>query len=79
MNKGDTLHENEYLSLGQYLMNGKGVKAILQKDGNFVIYKGEKALWASGTEGKFGTMLIMQKDGNLVLYNNVENRYVWAT
>lgn len=69
MNRGDTLKEKQYLTVGQFLMNGKGVKAILQKDGNFVIYKGDKALWATGTEEKHGTKLIMQTDGNLVLYD----------
>lgn len=44
-------------------------RAILQQDGNFVIYSPNRALWATGTDGKTVTHLALQGDGNLVLYN----------
>ena len=68
-NRGTTLYEQQYLTTGQFLINSKGVMAILQEDGNFVMYRHEKALWATGTNGKNGVKLIMQTDGNVVLYD----------
>jgi hypothetical protein len=50
--------------------NGK-YEAIMQTDGNFVIYTGNKqATWATGTNGKGSSpyRLAIQADGNLVVY-----------
>jgi len=57
---------------------GKAVsKAIMQDDGNFVIYGfGGSALWSSDTFGKSGSYLIVQDDGNLVIYQPVAQ---WST
>lgn len=52
--------------------------AILQEDGNFVLYKEGKALWATGTNGKNGVNLIMQTDGNVVLYDP-KGKAIWAS
>src|SRR5687767_14878107 len=46
-------------------------RAIMQGDGNFVVYDGVGALaWASGTAGHDGACLAVQNDGNCVLYHN---------
>lgn len=42
--------------------------AIMQGDGNFVIYRGTTPLWWTGTQGNPGAFLAMQTDGNLVVY-----------
>ena len=42
---------------------------ILQGDGNLVLYKNNKPLWSSGTNGKDTKFLVLQFDGNLVLYD----------
>jgi hypothetical protein len=55
-----------------------GARAVLQGDGNFVIYSASNAvLWASNTAGNPGTTLAVQNDGNVVLYDN--GRALWAT
>jgi surface antigen len=55
-----------------------GYKLRFQSDGNLVLAdKSEKALWATGTEGR-GERLVMQADGNLVIYDS-GNKPLWAT
>jgi hypothetical protein len=47
--------------------------AIMQSDGNFVLYHGGTPVWSSGTGGhpaSYGYYLHLQDDGNLVLYSN---------
>lgn len=56
--------------------NGK-FKLIYQADGNLVIYKGSRAIWASQTNGKPSTHLSFQADGNLVIYNY--DQTVWSS
>lgn len=50
--------------------NGRKVfSAVLQTDGNFVIYGSEgAAIWSTDTDGQRVAWLVMQEDGNLVLY-----------
>lgn len=50
----------------------------LQSDGNVVLYKGEKALWATMTNGKGANSIYVQKDGNFVAYRS-DDRAVWAS
>lgn len=58
--------------------NGKAAsKAIMQQDGNFVIYGYPNAIWASNTNGKPNSTLIVQNDGNVVIYE--PSVPVWAT
>lgn len=55
-----------------------GARAVLQADGNFVIYSASNAvLWASNTAGHPGSTLAIQNDGNVVLYHS--SRALWAT
>ena len=51
--------------------------AIMQSDGNFVVYKNRRAIFATDTVGK-GEYLIMQNSGNLVLYDNKKTE-LWST
>ena len=55
------------------------VQAVLQGDGNLVVYRAGRPVFASRTSG--GDRLLMQPDGNLVLYDEVAGglRAVWST
>lgn len=45
------------------------IRAIMQPDGNFVLYDySGKPLWATGTSGANASFLILQDNGNLVIY-----------
>ncbi|MDT8716128.1 hypothetical protein IAI10_05630 [Clostridium sp. 19966] len=74
---GQSLHTDQWLQSdnGQYY-------AVLQKDGNFVVYdKNNKAKWSSGTNSKNESndyRISMQSDGNLVLYTQGWNAK-WST
>ena len=60
------------LSAGQRLIEARGLHSRnnhalwLQRDGNLVVYKTGKAVWATNTTN--GETLLNQRDGNLVLY-----------
>lgn len=47
--------------------NGR-YRFVYQSDGNLVLYDGNRALWATGTNGRPVGVCIMQGDGNLVIY-----------
>ena len=50
--------------------NRGAVKAIMQYDGNFVVYNSSyRPVWYSGTQGQ-GAYIVIQSDGNLVIYQN---------
>ena len=78
----------EYNAAGQPLWasgtaNQRTVEAILQTDGNFVVYGtpkpdgSQRPLWASGTSGHPGATLQVQDDGNVVIYQG--STPLWAT
>ncbi|PPF67725.1 curculin domain-containing protein [Rathayibacter sp. AY1E8] len=46
-----------------------GFRAVMQSDGNFVVYGPSGALWSSRTSGS-GNYLVMQGDGNAVIYSS---------
>src|SRR5262249_53562293 len=52
-------------------------RLTMQYDGNFVLYQGGSALWATGTWGSTGYTAIQQNDGNLVVYD-VNQHALWA-
>ena len=56
-----------------------GDTAIMQRDGNFVVYTEGKALWASNTNGRGFNYLKLQDDGNLVIYSKITNIPRWAS
>lgn len=55
-----------------------GQCAVMQEDGNFVIYApGARPVWSSNTHGRQGARLALQDDANLVIYQH--GNAVWAT
>lgn len=58
---------------GQQLTSrNRRFRAVLQYDGNFVLYAGgDQVLWASDTVDK-GFRVLMQRDGNLALYDDTK-------
>lgn len=57
-------------------------QALLQRDGNFVIYDGNgQALWASETFGYGGSQpyIVVQDDGNVVFYDAEMEGAFWNT
>lgn len=47
---------------------GKVEEAIMQDDGNFVIYFKDRDPWRIGTDDNINSFLIVQDDGNVVIY-----------
>jgi hypothetical protein len=43
-------------------------QAIMQADGNFVLYGPAGPIWSTGTHGHPGSYLVVQNDGNVVIY-----------
>ncbi|MFI6775358.1 LysM peptidoglycan-binding domain-containing protein [Nocardia sp. NPDC050412] len=61
------------------LTHDQGVeRAVLQEDGNFVLYKGEGAAWATETNGREADRLTVQADRNVVLYGK-DGSALWAS
>lgn len=76
--RGNELYAPATLKPGYYLHSVNGqYKAIMQFDGNFVVYMGSTAIWASGKMGS-GNYAAMQSDGNLVVYSS-SGAPVWAS
>ncbi len=94
-------HMNDFRFVGNVLANGQSIRqgqgirstnnqyaAVLQKDGNFCLYKLDssakygnqfiKCTMTVGGEEKKGAVLTMQADGNLALYNS-KNIHLWST
>ncbi|MFM8315593.1 MAG: hypothetical protein ACKOA8_15025 [Deltaproteobacteria bacterium] len=67
------MNMNEYLYAGDSLVppgpNICNCRAVMQHDGNFVVYKGTRALWNTHTWNNPGAYFVFQNDGNLVVYN----------
>jgi len=77
--KNDRLGANETLHHNQQIVSADGrYRAVVQSDGNFVVYEGGKATWASNTPGSGSTVLSLQSDGNLVLYDH-HGKPTWAS
>jgi Pectate lyase superfamily protein len=70
----NVLDSGQSLAINQFLLSSNsGFKAILQGDGNFVVYNVQgvnpRQIWATGTNGQNISNCMMQEDGNFVLYN----------
>jgi hypothetical protein len=64
------------LAQGQEIDSPNGrFRALMQTDGNFVIYDQGSAIWATGTQGTglAPYRLAVQPDGNLVIYGSSAN------
>ena len=73
VNASYTLYSNWRLKSADSRM-----EAVMQQDGNFVVYWDSSPLWSTGTWGSGSNRVVMQSDGNLVVYdaNNVAH---WAS
>lgn len=72
MSAGQTLNPNEFL-----VSPNRWYKAVMQDDGNFVVYnKALKAVWSTLTYDKGPSRFVYQEDGNLVVYD-AYNRATW--
>ncbi|RJO76411.1 LysM peptidoglycan-binding domain-containing protein [Nocardia panacis] len=61
------------------LTHNQGVeRAVLQEDGNFVLYKGDGAAWSTETNGRSADRLVVQPDRNVVLYGT-DGGALWAS
>lgn len=66
----NSLKPNERLYAGQSLWStNSAYRVVMQSDGNFVLYRGSSAYWASRTQAS-NAYVVMQGDGNLVVYNS---------
>lgn len=80
-----TLGNGQTLYAGEYLSSGNDYYAVMQYDGNFVLYSTmnwvpDNAVWSTHTDGD-GTpnhKIVMQDDGNLVIYDTY-GRPTWAS
>ena len=73
-----TLTAGQSLTSNQFLVSSnRWYKAVMQDDGNFVVYnKALKAVWSTLTYNKGISTFKYQTDGNLVVYD-VFNRPTW--
>lgn len=81
---GSVIDGGKVISAGNYLLSPNGsCKAVMQGDGNFVIYKSGKAIWCSATNTSafFSYFATMQADGNFVIYgqNGTSKTAVWSS
>lgn len=69
--RATTLFPGGRLRSGQSLYSvNEDFRATMQADGNFVLYRGGSALWASGTRVRAaGGSVVMGTDGSLVVYS----------
>ena len=51
---------------------GTVTQAVMQTDGNFVLYAGSEPVWATETDGNPGAYLVLQPDGELVLFDRFD-------
>lgn len=77
------LNSSNSWKVGTYLMGDKisnnGFTAVIQSDGNLVIYNSKgAAVWASGTSGNPNAKLAVQSDGNIVIYRS-NGSVAWAS
>ncbi|XP_039889845.1 mannose-specific lectin-like [Simochromis diagramma] len=74
----NSISTDQELRKGESLVSVNGnFKAILQEDGNFVVYKWSP-IWATATNGKNPARLLLQGDSNLVLYTQ-DDKPVWSS
>lgn len=74
------LFRNYVMHQDQQLFNpDRSRRLVLQRDGNLVLYdRNNRALWATGTNGRDGYALVFQNNGVLSLRNK-NNATIWST
>jgi L,D-peptidoglycan transpeptidase YkuD (ErfK/YbiS/YcfS/YnhG family) len=73
-----TMGSGSSLYTGDSLVSPNGsYQAVVQADGNVVIYGPSGAIWSTGTWGTSGRQLALQTDGNLVVYGS--SGALWST
>ena len=86
--KASSLSSGKYLGMNDFVASdNRQYFAIMQGDGNFVLYHGSDpssqgpAFWASNTSGQGQCFAVMQSDGNFVLYKGSDpahqGAFVW--
>lgn len=66
--KGNTIYRGQRLYRGQYIASlNKRFVAIMQDDGNFVVYNYDKPIWASNTFGKDNYLEFNQEQGIVMM------------
>lgn len=53
-------------------------RAVLQEDGNFVLYSAQGPVWATDTNGQAADHLVVQPDRNIILYGR-DGASLWAS
>ena len=74
------IHHNNQEVLWASNSNGRGsgCQAIMQTDGNFVVYtSAHQAVWNANSQGHPGAFVILQPDANLVVY--LGSRALWSS
>ena len=51
-------------------------QAVMESDGNFVIYGYPDPIWATNTNYQDGAFIVLQDDGSLVIYGTTP---IWAS
>ena len=85
--RGSSLAPNQFLNEGAYLISPNGnYTAIMQNDGNFVVYQenaGKSAIWASGAapgRGQGPYSAILRNDGEFVVFQGSGGgSAIWST
>ncbi|MEO3801321.1 hypothetical protein [Nonomuraea sp. B1E8] len=73
------LPSGQVLRPGQFIQSHNGrYKLIQQKEGNAVLYDGQRSLFTTPTAGHPGARSIMQKEGNWVVVDD-NNKALWTT
>jgi hypothetical protein len=80
LNKGNSLAQNESLSIYEMMLSANGeYKLAFRDNGNLCLYKHDTVLvWCTQTSNKMAQRLVLEADGNLLLY---DDRYqtIWET
>lgn len=78
----DGFYSNEYSDHDDQWnpLSGGNTHALMQADGNFVLYASDYASagWATGTNGNPGAWIAIANFGNLIVYNQAGTVALWT-
>ena len=76
---GERITNGQVINKGEYIASpNKKFIAIMQQDGNFVLYNTNRVLWHSETYDKSADCVILQNDGNIVIYST-SGKVLWTS